>query len=153
MLQEERIERFENIVGSRPYSYRHGQRLPDELIQHREHLVGAPVAELVMNKVDSPDVVQMCGPQLVDQAILVVKPTALLVALRKLQPFLATESLDLLVIDPPTFESKQLGDLAILEKRTGPVPLMLNMHPFSENRCGSRFCKAKSTKALTYRSG
>lgn len=113
VAQQKRIERFENVVGSHPGAHRHRQRLPRELIENRQHLIGPPVAELVVYEVDGPDMVRMRGPQADDRAVLVIEPLALFVALRKLQPFLAPESLDLLVIDPPTFDVKQLGDLAI----------------------------------------
>jgi hypothetical protein len=45
------------------------------------------------------------------------------VALRKLQPFLAQEPLDLLVTDLPTFDVEQLGDLAV------PVSTVLLRQP------------------------
>lgn len=87
--------------------------LTGELIQHREHLVAAAIAELVVYEVDGPDMVRMRGPQADDRAVLVIEPLTLLVALRKLQPFLAPEPLDLLVIDPPALDVEQLGDLAV----------------------------------------
>ena len=45
--------------------------------------------------------------------MLVIEPSSLLVSLRELQSFLAPKKLDLLVIDPPAFNAKQFGDLAI----------------------------------------
>ncbi len=57
--------------------------------------------------------VRMGWPEPNDRAVFVIEPLALLVSLRKLQPFLAPEPLDLLVIDPPALDVKQLSDLAI----------------------------------------
>ena len=113
MAQQKRIERFENVLGSHPGAHLHRQRLPRELIENRQHLVGPPVAEPVVYEVDGPDMVRMRGPQADDRAVLVIKPLALPVALRKLQPFFAPESLDFLVIDPPALDVEQFGDFAI----------------------------------------
>ena len=60
-----------------------------------------------MNEVNAPDVVRMCRPQANDRAILVIKSSALLVALRKLQSFLLPETLNLLMIDPPAFDAQE----------------------------------------------
>jgi len=51
--------------------------------------------------------------RVLDRTVLVIEPSLLLVSLWKLQSFLTPEPLDLLVIDLPAFEVKQLGDLAI----------------------------------------
>ena len=84
VAQQERIESFENIVGTHLGADHNSQGLPRELIENRQHLVTAPIAELVVDEVDGPDVVRMGWPQSDDRAVLVVEPLALLVALRKL---------------------------------------------------------------------
>lgn len=64
---------------------------------------------------------------------LVVEPFARLVPLRELQPFLTPEPLDLLVIDPPALDVKQLGDLAIaispvLLRQPDRLPIATHRH-------------------------
>ena len=66
-----------------------------------------------MNEVDTPDVVGILGTQANDRAVLVVKPFPLLMTLRQLQTFFAPQSLDLLVIDRPAFDTQQRRYLAI----------------------------------------
>ena len=105
MPQEQRIECFQNIVSAHFGADCHNsQGLPRELIQNRQHLVAPTVAEFVVHEVDGPDMVRMGWPEPDDRAVLVIEPLALLVSLRKLQPFLAPEPLDLLVIDPPALD-------------------------------------------------
>ena len=48
-----------------------------------------------------------------DGTVLVIKPSSRLVSLWKLKSFLTPEPLDLLVIDPPALDVKELRDLAI----------------------------------------
>ena len=87
--------------------------MPRELVENRQHLVAAPIAQLVVDEVYCPDVVRMRGPHSDDRAVLVIKPLAPLVPLWKLQSFLAPEPLDLLVIDPPALDVEEFGDLTI----------------------------------------
>ncbi len=51
MAQQERIECFEDIVGTHPGADHNSQGLTRELIEHRQHLVAAPIAELVVDEV------------------------------------------------------------------------------------------------------
>ena len=120
MPQEQRIEYFQNIVSAHFGAYDNSQGLPRKLIQHREHLVAPTVTEFVVNEVDGPDMVRMGWSAPNDRAVFVIEPLAFLVSLRKLQPFLAPEPLDFLVIDPPALDVKQLCDLAIA-KPTVPL--------------------------------
>ncbi len=113
MPQQERVERFEDVVGSHLGPDGHRQGLPLELVQHRQHLVAAAIAELVVDEVNGPDMVRMRGPHSDDRAVLVIEPFALLVPLWKLQSFLAPQPLDLLVVNPPALNVKQLSDIAI----------------------------------------
>jgi len=87
VLQEERIERFEDVVGSHLGANDHCQGLPGVFIQNSQHLVAPTVAELVVDEVDGPDVVRMRWPQADGRTVLVIKPSALLMALRELQAF------------------------------------------------------------------
>ncbi len=84
MPQKQRIKRFEDVVGAHLCPDAHCHGLPGIFIQNGKHLVAPPVAELVVDEVDGPDVVRMGGPQPDDRAVLVVEPLALLVALREL---------------------------------------------------------------------
>ena len=63
MPQEQRLERFQDIAGSHPCPDGHRQSLSRELIQNRQHLIAASVAELVVYEVDGPDMVGMRRPQ------------------------------------------------------------------------------------------
>lgn len=113
MLEQERVKRFQDIVGSHPDADRHSSGLPSVLIQHRLHLVAAPIAELVVHEGDGPDVVRAGWSQPDDRTVILVELPSLLVLLWKLQPFLVLETFDLLVVDRPAVHVKQLGCLAV----------------------------------------
>lgn len=53
MLQQQRIERLQDIVSAHSGAHRHRQRLPRELMQNSEHLVTSAIAELVVDEVPS----------------------------------------------------------------------------------------------------
>ena len=74
VAQQERIECFENIIGTHLGADHNSQGLVRELIENRQHLVTAPIAEFVVNEIDGPDVVRMRWPQSDDRAFLVVEP-------------------------------------------------------------------------------
>ena len=84
MTQEQRVEHLQNVVSSHPGAYRHCQGLPGVLIQNGQHLVAAPIAELVLHEVYCPNVVWMRGPHSDDRTVFVVKPSSLLMSLWKL---------------------------------------------------------------------
>ena len=113
MAQEQRVQRLKNIVGAHPGANRHRQSLPGVLVQNGQHLVAPTIAELVVHEVDAPDVVRMRRPQADDRTVLVIEPSALLVPLRKLQPFFAPEPFHLLVVDLPAFDAQEFRYLAI----------------------------------------
>ena len=113
MPEQERIESFKDILTAHPRMDRNGESFARVLIKHGEHLVGTAIAQLVVNKVDAPDVVGVFRPQTDDGAVLVIEPFPLLVPLGELQSFLPPQSLDTLVVDLPAFHLHQLGDLAI----------------------------------------
>ena len=79
-------------------------------------LVGAAVAQSVVNKVDGPDVVRIVWPEPDDGRIVMVEALALLVPVRQRQALFAPEALNPLMIDPSAFHAEQLADLAV------PVP-------------------------------
>ncbi len=91
----------------------HAQRFACVLIEHGQHLIGPPRAQLVMHEFHAPDMFAVLRAQPDDGAVFVVEAFALLMALRELQAFFPPEPLDLLVIDHPAFKPEQLGDLAI----------------------------------------
>ena len=70
------------------------QCLAGVFIQDSQHPLAAPIAELVVDEIDAPDVVRMRRSQPDDRAVLVMQATLPLVPLWKLQPFLAPEALD-----------------------------------------------------------
>jgi hypothetical protein len=107
------LEFFENIFGAHSGANCDGQCLPGELVQNSQHLVASPVAELVEYEVAGPDVVWMRRPEANDRTVFVIEPSALLVALQKLQPFLTPKPLNLLVIDLPALDAQEFCYLAI----------------------------------------
>jgi hypothetical protein len=113
VAQEQLVEGFQHFFGPHPGPDFHGQRLARVFIQDRQHLVAASIAELVVNEVDAPDVVRVGRAKPDDRAVLVIEPSAFLVPLRKLQPFLAPETLHLLVVHVPALDAQQLGDHAL----------------------------------------
>ena len=78
------MQSIQNIACVHLEPYRYAERLAGILIEHCEHLVGAPVAELVVHEVNRPDVVGMRGPQPDDRAVFVIEPPSLLVTMGQL---------------------------------------------------------------------
>ncbi len=89
MFHQHWVQCVENIVRSHLRSYRYAQRLTGVFIQNRQHFVTAPIAELIVNEVDGPDMVGVCGPQPYDRAVLMIKPPPLLMPVGQLQAFFA----------------------------------------------------------------
>lgn len=61
VLHQQWVKCAQNIIGSQLMLHRHAERLAGVLVQYRQHVVVAPIAELVMNKADCPDGVWVCG--------------------------------------------------------------------------------------------
>ena len=62
MFHQHWVQCVENIVCSHLRLYRYAQCLTGIFIQNRQHFIIAPIAKLVVNEVDYPDVVRVCGP-------------------------------------------------------------------------------------------
>ena len=84
MFRQHWVQCVENIVRSHLRSYSYAQRLTGVFIQNRQHFVTAPIAELIVNEVDGPDMVGVCGPQPYDRAVLMIKPPPLLMPVGQL---------------------------------------------------------------------
>ena len=66
-----------------------------------------------MDKINAPDVVRIIGAKPDDGAVLVIKTLPFLVAFGELQPFFSPDPFDLLVVDVPAFNTKELGNLSV----------------------------------------
>tara|TARA_R110000823_G_scaffold255923_1_gene377907 strand:- start:291 stop:692 length:402 start_codon:yes stop_codon:yes gene_type:complete len=66
-----------------------------------------------MDEVNTPDMVGVSGAQPDNGTVFMIQAFALLVALWELQAFFSPQTLNLLVIDPPSFHTQQLGNLPI----------------------------------------
>jgi hypothetical protein len=112
VLQQQRIQRFQNICRDHSGPHGNAQGRAGVFIQNSEHLVGAPVAQLVVEEVDAPDAIAVCWTHSDHGAVLVIEPLASPVTVRELQTSFAPNALNLLVIDVPAFNARQPGDLA-----------------------------------------
>ena len=72
-------------------------------IQNRQHFVTAPIAKFVMNAVDGPDMVGVCGPQPDDRTVLMDKAACASYAGGEVAGLLRSISVYLLMVNPPTF--------------------------------------------------
>ena len=52
-----------------------------------QHFVSMPIAKLVVNEVDGPDMVRVCRPQSYDRTVLMIKPSPLLMPVGQLQAY------------------------------------------------------------------
>ena len=89
MLHQQPVQHAQNVNCVHLRTYHHAKRFTGVFVEYSQHFVGSTIAELVMHKIDRPDVVGMCGPQADDRAILVIEPPSLLVAMGQLQSFFA----------------------------------------------------------------
>ncbi len=76
-------------------------------VQHCQHLVTAPIAQCVVDKINGPDVVGVRRAQADDRAFFVVKPPTFPVAVGQLQSYFVPQPFDFLVIDAPSFDAQQ----------------------------------------------
>ncbi len=113
MAQEQPVENLQHIFRTHAGPNFHCKRLAGVFIQNREHLVAPPIAQLVVNEIDAPDMVGMRRSEPNDRTVLVVQATLLLVPLRELQTFLPPQPFYLLVIDTPALNPKQLRHLTV----------------------------------------
>ena len=113
MLDEQWVERIEDLGMAHFGGDGNTEGLARIFIENGEHLVTPPAAQLVVNEVNAPNMVRILRPQADDRAVFVVKPFAPLVAMRQLKTFLPPQPFDLLVVDRPALDTKKMGDLAI----------------------------------------
>jgi len=113
MLQQEWVKCFQHLCRAHPWFCNHTQSLTGIFINHSQHLIASATAQLVVNKINAPDMVRMFGSQADDRAVLVIQAFAFLVTLGKLQPLLTPDPLHFLVIDPPAFYTQKSRYLAI----------------------------------------
>jgi hypothetical protein len=57
MLEQKGIKGFQNFRRPHSRADLHTERFTGVLIKHSQHLVGAPIAELVVNEVYAPNVI------------------------------------------------------------------------------------------------
>ena len=113
MPEKQRVKCLQHVCSAHLGRDSNAQCFTSVFINHSEHFVLAAIAQFVMNKVYAPGVVWVFGAQADNRAVLVIKTVALPMTLRQLQPFLAPQSLDLLVIDLPTLNAQEFSDLVI----------------------------------------
>ena len=113
MSGEERIRSFQHFRITHSRLNRNTKGFASVFIEPRQHFVGPAIAELVVNEVDAPDVIWIFWPEADDRAIFVIQPLLLFMALRLLQAFFTPLPFNLLVIDLPAFDTKQLSNLPI----------------------------------------
>jgi len=113
VVQEERIEGFQNLRIAHSRFHRHAQGFAGVLIQYGQHLVGPAAGQLVMDEVYAPDMVLISGAQSDDGTVLVIEALPFLVTLRYLEALFPPQPLYFLVIDLPAFNAEQLGNLPV----------------------------------------
>ena len=84
MFHQYVVQYVENIVRSHLRSYRFAQRLTGIFIQNRQHFVTAPIAELIVNEVDGPDMFGVCRLQHYESAVLMIQPPPILMPMGQL---------------------------------------------------------------------
>ena len=62
MFHQQRVQCIQNIMRIHFGSHCHAERLTGVFIQNRQHFIAAPIAKLIVHKVDRPNMVGMCGP-------------------------------------------------------------------------------------------
>jgi hypothetical protein len=85
-----------------------------------------------VNEINTPDMVGMRRPGPDDRAVLVKEPPLPLMPPRKLQPFLAPEALNLLVVDLPALDAQQFGYLVVA---VAPAPISILIESKTTHRC------------------
>lgn len=88
MFNQHWVQSVKNIDRSHLRACHYLQYLMCVLIQGCQHFGTAPIAEFILNKVDGPGyMVEVCGPQPHDIAVLMIKPPLLLMQVVLLQAF------------------------------------------------------------------
>ena len=113
MGHEEIREAMEHIIGVEPPVHPDGEALPTEFVDDRQHLEGTTIMGAVLYKVIGPDVVAMGGPEPDARPVVEPQPSTLWLFLRNLQPLLAPDTFDPLMIDLPAVPSQKGTDPTI----------------------------------------
>jgi len=112
------IERLQDLGTAHLGSDYDAQSFPRVFVKRGDHLVRTPIAQLVMHKVDRPDVVPIFWPELNNRRVMVITTLeanlALIVPDRQPQSVVAPKTLYPFVVHPPAFGSNQLCDFAIV---------------------------------------
>jgi hypothetical protein len=106
-------EAVEHVIGVEPSLHQDGQALPTEFVYDCQDPDGTTVVRAVLHKIIGPDVVAMGGPEPDTRPIVEPKPPPLGLFLRNLQPLLAPDTFDPLMIDLPAVSSQKGGDPTI----------------------------------------
>ena len=113
MDHEEIRKEMEHIIGVEPSLHEDGEALPTEFIDDRQHLDGTTIVGAVCHKVIGPDVVAMGGAEPDTRPVVEPEPSTLGLFPRNLQPLLAPETFDPLMVDLPALPFQKGGDPAI----------------------------------------
>jgi hypothetical protein len=113
MFHEEIREAMEHIIGVEPSLHEDGEVLPTEFVDDRQHLEGTAIMGAVLYKIIGPDVVAMGGPEPDARPVVEPEPPSLWLFLRNLQPLLAPETFDPLMVDLPAVPFQKGSDPTI----------------------------------------
>jgi hypothetical protein len=113
MCHEEIFEAMEYIIGVKPPVHPDGEALPTEFVDNRQHLDGTTIVGAVLYEVIGPDVVAMGGSEPDARPVVEPEPPSLGLLLRNLQPLLAPETFDPLMVDLPAVPFQKGGDPTI----------------------------------------
>ncbi len=113
MSHEEIREGMEHVIGGEPSLDPDGEALLTEFVDDRQDLEGTTIVRAVYHEVIGPDVVAMGGPDPDTRPIVEPEPATLGLFLRNLQPLLAPDTFDPLMIDLPAVPVQKSRDPAI----------------------------------------
>jgi len=111
--EQQRIKRLKDFGRAHPGGNLHAQRFAGIFVENGQHLVGSTVTQLVVDKVDRPDMVWIKRSQADNRRIVMIKSLAAFMPMRQLQAFFTPDPLDFLVIDDPAFGSQELTHLPV----------------------------------------
>jgi hypothetical protein len=106
-------EAVEHVIGVEPSLHQDGQALPTEFVYDCQDPDGTTVVRAVLHKIRGPDVVAMGGPEPDTRPIVEPKPPPLGLFLRNLQPLLAPDTFDPLMVDLPAVSLQKGSDPTI----------------------------------------
>jgi hypothetical protein len=113
MGHEEIREAMEHIIGCElPVHYK-SEALTREFVHHRQNFYRPFVMRSVRHEIISPDVVAVQWPETDTRPVIEPEPSALWLFLRNLQPLLAPDAFDSLMVDLPSVSVEQSSDPTI----------------------------------------